>query len=150
MVALPVGGLPCNPVILYFLERDITGMARLTGGQRRYFQQRVRMALAAGPTITTVTSRVDGKSVKAQQIVIQPYLGDPNAERFRDYVGKRYTFVLASEVPGQVALIRTDVPGANNDFSHPVQTETLTFQGRLQSLPVKPGTPPPTAPHASN
>ena len=48
------GGLPCNPVILYFLEHDIVEMEQLTGGKRRYFQQRVRLALAAGPPITPV------------------------------------------------------------------------------------------------
>ncbi|WP_408302635.1 MULTISPECIES: hypothetical protein [Paraburkholderia] len=142
-VPLPNAGLQCNPVIIYFLERDITEMQNLTGGQRRYFQQRLRLALAAGPKIETVTSQIGGKTVKARQIVVQPYLGDPNAERFAQYTGKRYTFLIADSLPGRVALIRTDVPGANNDFAHPVQTETLSFQAALQKLPS-----PPHAPHA--
>ncbi|WP_422879711.1 hypothetical protein [Paraburkholderia terricola] len=142
-VPLPNAGLQCNPVIIYFLERDITEMQHLTGGQRRYFQQRLRLALAAGPRIETVTSQIGGKPVKAQQIVVQPYLGDPNAERFAQYVGKRYTFLIADSLPGQVALIRTDIPGANNDFTHPLRTETLSFQAVLRKL-----SPPPNAPHA--
>jgi hypothetical protein len=141
-VPLPDGGLQCNPVIVYFLERDIAEMERLTGGQRRYFQQRLRLALAAGPKIETVTSQIGGKSVKAQQIVVQPYLNDPNADRFAQYTGKRYTFQIADTVPGQVALIRTDVPGANNDFAHPLQTQTLSFQAALRKL-----APPPNAPN---
>lgn len=142
-VPLPNAGLQCNPVIIYFLERDITEMEHLTGGQRRYFQQRLRLALAAGPKIETVTSQIGGKPVKARQIVVEPYLGDPNAERFAQYTGKRYTFLIADTVPGQVALIRTDVPGANNDFVHPLQTQTLSFQAALRKLP-----PPPNAPNA--
>lgn len=141
-VPLPNGGLQCNPVIIYFLERDIAEMERLTGGQRRYFQQRLRLALAAGPRIETVTSQIGGKSVQAQQIVVQPYLGDPNADRFAQYTGKRYTFLIADTVPGQVALIRTDIPGANNDFVHPLLTQTLSFQAAVRKLP-----PPPNAPH---
>lgn len=141
-VPLPNGGLQCNPVIIYFLERDITEMQQLTGGQRRYFQQRLRLALAAGPRIETVTSQIGGKSVKAQQIVVQPYLNDPNADRFAQYTGKRYTFLIADTVPGQVALIRTDVPGPNNDFAHPLHTQTLSFQAVLRKLP-----PPPNAPN---
>jgi hypothetical protein len=150
-VPLPNAGLACNPVIIYFLERDIAEMERLTGGQRRYFQQRLRLALAAGPKIETVTSQIDGKPVKAQQIVVQPYIDDPNAERFAQYTGKRYTFLIADGVPGQVALIRTDVPGANNDFAHPLQTRTLRFQTVVHKLPapqVRPNAPPP--PNASN
>ncbi|MGF6753699.1 hypothetical protein P3T16_001086 [Paraburkholderia sp. GAS42] len=149
-------GLPCNPVILYFLERDIAEMEQLTGGQRRYFQRRVRLALAAGPPITPVVTEVGGKPVKAQKIVIQPYLDDPNAARFAQYTGKRYTFIIADEtVPGRVMSIRTEVPGANNDFAHPLQTETLSFTGALHSLaaPSKPGQPAPVkspqAPRAS-
>jgi hypothetical protein len=142
-VPLPNAGLACNPVIIYFLERDIAEMERQTGGQRRYFQQRLRLALAAGPKIETVTSQIDGKPVKAQQIVVQPYINDPNAERFEQYTGKRYTFLIADSVPGQVALIRTDVPGANNDFAHPLQTQTLRFETAVHKLPV-PQAPPPT------
>jgi hypothetical protein len=148
------GGLPCNPVILYFLEHDIVEMEQLTGGQRRYFQQRVRLALAAGPPITPVVTDAGGRKVKAQKIVIQPYLDDPNAARFPQYTGKRYTFIVADEVPGHVMMIRTEVPGANNDFAHPLQTETLNFQSAQHTLaPAKPGatTPlkPANAPRAS-
>ena len=144
-VPLPNGGLQCNPVIIYFLERDIAEMEHLTGGQRRYFQQRLRLALAAGPRIETVTSQIGGKSVKAQQIVVQPYLGDPNAERFAQFTGKRYTFLIADTVPGQVALIRTDVPAANNDFAHPLHSQTLSFQAVVRKL-----APPPNSASAPN
>ncbi|WP_408326958.1 hypothetical protein [Paraburkholderia strydomiana] len=135
-VPLPNGGLQCNPVIIYFLERDITEMQGLTGGQRRYFQQRLRLALAAGPQIESVTAEAGGKSVRARRIVVQPYLNDPNAARFAQLTGKRYTFLLADDVPGQVVLIRTDVPGANNDFAHPAHSETLSFQSVLRKLPT--------------
>ncbi|WP_236572830.1 hypothetical protein [Burkholderia sp. 8Y] len=139
------GGLPCNPVIIYFLEHDIAEMEQLTGGQRRYFQQRVRLALAAGPAITPVSSDAlgigGGKHVKARQVVIQPYLNDPNAERFAQYTGKRYTFVVADDVPGGLLMIRTEVPGAGNDFAHPVQKETIAYQGALKNLTPPAGAP---------
>ncbi|MGO4153165.1 hypothetical protein [Cupriavidus sp. YAF13] len=134
-----------NPVILYFLEKDIAEMRQLTGGQPRYFQKRIRLALAQGPAITPVTAELDGKPVPARQIVIQPYLDDPNHARFENLVGKRYTFVLSDRVPGQVLLLKSEVPGkvpgvtpdqAQNqtqnqaqDFARPVQTETLRFRG---------------------
>ena len=88
----------------------------------------------------------------ARRIVVQPYLHDPNAERFERYTGKRYTFLLADAVPGHVAMIRTEVPGANGDFAHPVETETLSFQSVVRKLPGKPGAPaakPQDAPRAS-
>ncbi|PMS14285.1 hypothetical protein FNF07_05355 [Trinickia caryophylli] len=151
-VTLPTEGLPCNPVIIYFLERDISEMQALTGGQRRYFQKRLRIALAEGPKIATATSRIGGKSVQVRQIVVQPYLHDPNAQRFTRYIGKRYTFEFADGLPGQVALIRTEIPGPNDDFAHPVSTETLTFQAavtKLREQPKAPAAKPTDAPRAS-
>ena len=154
-VQLPAN-LPCNPVVLYFLERDIAEMEQATGGQRRYFQQRVRLALAAGPAITDTTVQLDGKSVKARKVVIQPYLHDPNAQRFPKFTSKRYTFIFADGVPGGVSLLRTDVPGDNDDFAHPLKTETLSYEGSLHKLTPPPahGTPsspaaPPNGPRAS-
>jgi glycosyltransferase A (GT-A) superfamily protein (DUF2064 family) len=84
-------------------------------------------------------------------VVVQPYLNDPNAQRFAQYTAKRYTFLLADDVPGQVLLIRTDVPGANNDFTHPAHTETLSFQAVLRKLPPPAKAPvkPSNAPRAS-
>ncbi|HTI17709.1 MAG TPA: hypothetical protein VL598_08590 [Trinickia sp.] len=135
------GGLPCNPVIVYFLEHDITEMQQLTGGQRRYFQNRVRMALAAGPAITPVSGESLGmsKHVNVRQIVIQPYLNDPNAARLSQYTGKRYTFVFSDDVPGHVLMIRTEVPGPGNDFSHPQQFETIVYQGAFKTPAGSPG-----------
>jgi len=137
------GGLPCNPVIIYFLEHDIAEMEQLTGGQRRYFQQRMRLALAAGPAITPVSNDAlgNGKHVNVRQIVIQPYLNDPNAERFAQYTGKRYTFVIADDVPGRVLMIRSEVPGAGNDFAHPLQKETIAYQGALKNITPPAGPP---------
>lgn len=143
-VPLPIGGLQCNPAIIYFLERDIAEMQGLTGGQRRYFQQRLRLALAAGPQIESVPGAVNGKPVNARRIVVQPYLNDPNGQRFAQYTGKRYTFVLADEVPGEVVEIRTDVPGPNNDFSHPAHTQSLSFQSVVHKM-----SPPANAPRNS-
>lgn len=112
-----------------------TEMQQLTGGQRRYFQQRVRLALAANPAITPVTgeSLGLGKNIKANQIVIQPYLNDPNAERFAQYTAKRYTFVIADDVPGHLLMIRTEVLGAGNDFAHPTAERDDCFFRRAQN-----------------
>lgn len=119
-----------NPVILYFLEKDIAEMHQLTGGQARYFQKRIRLALAGAPEIVPVKMKLDGRQVQAQQIVIQPYLDDPNHERFEKLVAKRYTFVLSEQVPGQVLLLKSEIPGNGQDFAHPLQTEILRYRTR--------------------
>jgi hypothetical protein len=101
-----------NPVILYFLERDIREMQRLTKGQPNYFRKRIRMAVADTATITEVTLPHEGRNVAAKQITITPYTDDPLRERFETLVGKRYVFTLSDAVPGGVISIRTQVDAA--------------------------------------
>jgi len=117
-----------NPVVIYFLEKDIAEMHTLTGGQPRYFQKRIRLALAAGPQVTPVTVTWGGKKVPARQIVIQPYQDDPNHTRFEKLVGKRYTFVFSEKVPGSVVSVVSEVPDEGGDYGKAVEVEGLRLK----------------------
>lgn len=129
--AVPVeGDLLNNPIVAYFLDRDVETMQQLTGGKKGYFHKRLRMALARAVKVDDVRFDVDGKSVAAQQVSLQPYLNDPLRPRFERFAGKRYRFTLAKSTPGQVLRIETVIPGANNDFAKPLLTETLVFEGQ--------------------
>ncbi len=101
-----------NPAILYFLEHDIREMQRRTKGQANYFRKRIRMAVYQGATIAEVSLPYQGRSVKAQQITIAPFLDDPLRARFEALATKRYVFTLSDAVPGGVLSIRTQVDGA--------------------------------------
>jgi hypothetical protein len=131
-VALPIDGeLLYNPIVAYFLDRDIETMEKLTGGKKGYFQRRLRMALARATVIAEVKAvAAGGQSVAAQEVSLQPFLDDPLRARFERFAGKRYRFTLAKATPGQVLRIETVIPGANMDFSKPLLTETLSFEGQ--------------------
>src|SRR5512138_2839060 len=67
-LALPeVEAAEGNPVLLYFLERDIREMSRLTKGQQNYFRKRIRMAIYQAAKQRELTLSYRGKSVPAQQ-----------------------------------------------------------------------------------
>ena len=101
-----------NPVILYFLERDIREMERLTKGKANYFRKRIRMAVADAARITDVTLPYQGRNVAAKELTITPYTDDPLRARFEQLVNKRYVFTLSDAVPGGVLSIRTQVDAA--------------------------------------
>ena len=101
-----------NPVILYFLERDIREMQRLTKGQANYFRKRIRMAVFNAATITEVSLPYQGRTIAARQITIAPYTDDPLRARFEQLISKRYVFTLSDAVPGGVLSIRTQVDAA--------------------------------------
>ncbi|WP_051377886.1 hypothetical protein [Derxia gummosa] len=111
--ALPGGeGVTPNPMIVYFLEREVAAMERATGGQRRHFNRLIRSALARGPEIREGSVELDGKPVAAREIVIEPYRDDGQRARYPELARKRLRFVLADGLPGKVAELHAELPGA--------------------------------------
>jgi hypothetical protein len=125
-----------NPVILYFLERDIREMQRLTKGQPNYFRKRIRMAVADAATVTEVTLPHEGRNVAAKQITITPYTDDPLRARFENLTAKRYVFTLSESVPGGVISIRTQVDAATAG-APPLLAEEMALE-RQAPTAVKP------------
>ena len=104
-----IEGAEGNPVVLYFLENDIRTMQRLTKGSQTYFRKRIRMALFNGATVRSVRVTYKGKDIEGQEIVISPFLDDPNRAKFEKYLGKQYRFILSPAVPGGVYGIQTTI-----------------------------------------
>jgi hypothetical protein len=126
----PIGAANGNPVILFFLERDVREMQRLAGGQAAYFRKRVRMALAEAAEIHPITFEFAGHTVAGEQITIHPYRDDPLRKRFQRLAEKAYTFTLSDRVPGGVYRMETVVEApAAHAGTPPLISETLTLLG---------------------
>jgi hypothetical protein len=101
-----------NPVILYFLERDIREMQRLTRGQANYFRKRIRMAASLQTVVKDVRLQVGGREVAGREITLTPYTDDPLRVRFEKLANKEYVFTLSDAVPGGVVAMRSQVAAA--------------------------------------
>ena len=101
-----------NPVILYFLERDVREMQRLTKGSQHYFRKLIRMAVYQGAAVRDASFSYRGKPVKGTEVEIAPFLEDPNRSRYDKLAVKRYVFMLSDAVPGGVYGIRTQIADA--------------------------------------
>ena len=124
-----------NPVILYFLERDIGEMERLTKGKASYFSKRIRMAIYQGAQIRTVAMPFGTREVSVREIAVSPYLDDPNRSRFDKLAAKRYVFMLSSDVPGGLYGIHTRIDGDSSD-APPLMDEELLLDPAA-SAPAK-------------
>jgi hypothetical protein len=123
----PVENAEGNPVILWFLDRDIKEMERLTGGKAPYFRKRIRLALVDKAEVRPVKFPVGGKEVSGTEIKVSPYLDDPNKAKFgKVSTSKYYVFTLSDEIPGGVYQIRSVVPD-EAAAGKPLIDETLTF-----------------------
>jgi len=117
-----------NPVLLYFLERDIREMERLTKGKAAYFRKRIRMAIFEGASLKSLSLLYRGRPVTVQEISITPYLDDPNRPRYEKLANKQYQFLLASAVPGGLYGILTRISGDSAD-APPLLAEELLLDG---------------------
>lgn len=117
-----------NPVVLYFLERDIREMNRLTKGQQNYFRKRIRMAIYQGAQVQDVSVSYRGKTVPAREITVTPYRDDPLRVRFEKLANKTYVFTLSEAVPGGVYAIRTRIDAETADAG-PLIAEEMLLDG---------------------
>ncbi|BAL97399.1 hypothetical protein [Rubrivivax gelatinosus] len=122
-----------NPVILYFLERDVREMQRRTKGQSGYFRKRIRMAVAQSATVRETMLPYAGRRVPAREVEIAPYVDDPLRARFQGLADKRYLFTLSPAVPGGVYAIATRVAGPAVG-APPLVAEELLADGATTTL----------------
>lgn len=120
----PATGYTGNPVVIHFLERDISRMVRATGGSNSYFRNGIRRSFKRSE-MQSIEIAVAGKKLQATKIVVRPFLNDPNIERFATYTNKSYEFVFSEQIPGSVYRIHTLMPGESVDKADVV--EELTF-----------------------
>ncbi len=114
-----------NPVLLFFLERDIHEMQRLTKGHWRYFQKQIRNALADDAEVRPMKFLYAGKEVEGREIKITPYASAAEKARYEQFANKVYVFTLSEALPGGIYQIRTLV--ADPKSKEPLMEEMLTF-----------------------
>lgn len=115
-----------NPVIIHFLERDISLMAKDTGGSNGYFRNRIRDSFKAPDEVRDITFNLNGKEVVGTEVIVTPFVADRYAEKFRLYEHKRYEFIFSDQVPGGIYRIHTQVRDEKGDSI--LIDEDMTFR----------------------
>lgn len=119
-----------NGVFALYLEYDIHEMQRLTGGEWRYFQRKLRWSFAEGGDKKEVDIDYNGKMVKGIQYTVQPYINDPKNARYKLYANKYYIFTLSEAIPGEIYQVRTVVPDGKtwSEGEPALVDESITFE----------------------
>lgn len=125
-----------NPVLLHFLERDIAEMKRLTQGSLNHFRKRIRMAAYEDATVRDALFVYKNQKVTGKEILLQPYLEDPNRPKYEKFARKQYVFMLSDAVPGSVYGIRTQISGETPE-APAVIVEELFVDGASPSTPTR-------------
>ena len=117
-----------NPLLMLFLENDVTTMKDTLGVSATYFRNRVRQAMVDQATVTDTTYTLDGKAVPAQEITVQPFSHDERLEHLPSVQAKTYHFILSEAVPGGLAEISTEMP-ADAAKNIPAAGERVIYDG---------------------
>jgi hypothetical protein len=122
----PAKGYTGNPVLIHFLERDIALMAKDAGGFSGFYRNRIRDSFKRPSVMKAVEFEFNGKALEGTEIVVTPFVGDPNAKNFKLYENKRYEFIFSDQVPGGIYRIHTQV--ADDKGENVLIDESMTFQ----------------------
>jgi hypothetical protein len=123
----PVTRFHGNPLIMYFLEWDVQGMHKATGGSALYFRNRIREGFVDQAEVEDTSITLDGRPRPATAITLQPYRHDPGIERYAAFRDKSYRFVLSDAVPGKIYEIRASIPGSA--AGDPETIDRVTYSG---------------------
>ncbi len=120
-----------NPVLMFFLERDVREMQRHTRGSQNHFRRLIRLALADGAAPREVNLGYKGRPVRGREVVINPFRDDPSRNRYEKLAAKEYRFWFSDDVPGGLFGIRTTAAGAAG--AAPLLVEELFIDGAWTS-----------------
>lgn len=126
----PFPDVQSNPVLLYFLEREIRELKRLTGGSINYFRKRIRMALATKPTVEKIQVPYQGRKLDATRVTIDPYVDDPARERYEKFARRRYQMTISPDIPGGIVSLSAELHTNQQpqDNSTLLWSETVRFE----------------------
>ena len=127
----PVDNFTGNPLLMMFLEHDVAAMKQQLGLSATYFRNRIREAFVDRAVVNATSFVLDGQSLAAKRITVQPFLNDHRLDRLPSVQAKTYVFVLAEGVPGTLAELRTELPPDPTDGA-PAFRDTLTYTGKSQ------------------
>jgi hypothetical protein len=129
----PVDNATTNPVLKVYMQGDVYEMNRLTdpdGAARerwRYFQRRIKFALAESATVTPSTFEFDGRQWQGHVITFAPFVNDPRRDQFERFADKHYAVTVSDDLPGYVYRIEVVIPGEAN-AAEPLIREVLQLR----------------------
>ncbi len=115
-----------NPLIMYFLQWDVEKMDNDSRLSHHHYRHLLRRAIRVGTHSKEVTITHEQRKLQGHKVFFRPLTSKEDDERYGNYAGKRYEFILAETIPGYIYSISTLIPGEQPD-DEPLEFTRLTF-----------------------
>lgn len=122
----PFENMSGNPVLSLFLEHHISTLAEVYRANPRYFKTAIRTALRDRAEVKPAEIPFEGRTLPGWRISIQPFSDDPNKARLNGLDTLRYEFLVARDLPGEIARIDVSAPGKNS----PLLDEGISYEAK--------------------
>jgi hypothetical protein len=129
----PLTRVTGNPVIMAFLESDVSQMNMHIGGQPIYYRNVIRLAFREKARLEPASFAWDGRQVNGTKITIQPFIADPHAEQLQLFRSKTYEFLVSDAVPGGIYQMHSTM-GDGQDAAPAIDVK-LTLKGIAYDQP---------------
>jgi hypothetical protein len=117
-----------NPLLMMFLEHDVTEMKQQFGVAAAYFRDQIRAGFIDRATIADTSFDLDGKNLSGRLITLKPFAENGRFDKLPAVKGKTYSFTLSDTVPGQIEAIKVEMPEDPESHS-PAVSDSITFTG---------------------
>ncbi|QEN86339.1 hypothetical protein FZC33_09250 [Labrys sp. KNU-23] len=122
----PFENMSGNPVLSLFLEHHIGVLAESYRANPRYFKTAIRVALRDKAEVKPAEIPFEGRTLPGWRVTIQPFSDDPNKARLNGLDTLRYEFLVARDLPGEIARIEVSAPGKNS----PLLDEGISYEAK--------------------
>jgi len=103
-----IEGMTGNPVLVFFLDRAVSGFSLLAGGNGAYHKNRFRVAMRTEGGLAPVKFDYNGKEVEGYSLAIRPFTGDrKNVDKMKGYENAQFDFLMSDEIPGYFAAFKS-------------------------------------------
>jgi len=116
-----------NPMIMVFYESVVRDMAETAGGSQFYIRNRVKESLIQPTEVEAGTATVDGAEIEIQTIRLNPFEGDPNADRMMGFGALELSVTMSHSVPGWYVSLVAEAPAPDGDGL--IYRSSMTFEG---------------------
>jgi hypothetical protein len=124
----PLTRVTGNPVIMAFLESDVSQMNMHVGGQPTYYRNVIRLAFRDKARLEPARFAWNGRQVSGTKITIQPFIADPHTEQLQMFRSKTYEFLVSNAVPGGIYQMHSSMADDRVDAPPPIDVK-LTLKG---------------------
>jgi len=123
-----ITGVTANPVLVFFLDRAISGFQLLAGGSGSYHKNRFRLALRTEGGLSPIKIDYNGKQVDGYKLSVRPFTGDRKfLDKMKGYENAQFDFVMSDNVPGYFAAFKSHYSSPKE--GSPSLDESIVLEG---------------------